>query len=119
MSESKRPLMRHEELFEKFSEAAAAWLKDTPEARGLMLVVDWRIGNNDFPPCITVAEPPVDENRVVSMLKQSLKLHEHLLNLFSQQVDQAGSVLHRAEALIRQSQPQADPGPPNTACANH
>jgi hypothetical protein len=94
----------YEELFDKFQTAAKDWLKETPEAKGLILVVDWKVGKNDFPASIAVSEPPTTERNTLDMLKQAIRLVDHLSNVFAQQVTSVEGVLNQAEHFVKQSQ---------------
>jgi hypothetical protein len=59
MSEANTRKICYEELFDKFKNAASTWLKDIPEARGLCLVVDWKVGRTEFPPSLLITlDPP-------------------------------------------------------------
>ncbi len=86
MSEPSRKVC-YERLFDSFKEAAKQWLEDTPEARGLYLVVDWSVGKNDFPPAHMVCKDQPTGDSVLDSLKQSLKLTELLAALYAQHIE--------------------------------
>ncbi len=97
----------YEELFDKFKTAATEWLKETPEARSLFLVVDWEVGRTDFPPAhMASAEPPTDSSIVASM-SQVLKLLDSLSNLHHRQLNSTESVIRKAEELIKSQNEKA------------
>lgn len=98
-----RKKMSFEVLMSSFTESAKQWLKDVPEARGLMLVVDWEVGQNDFPPCTIVCRDPSERSSLESM-KQAVKLMDHLTSLFSQQITKTTSILSQAEKLVKEKQ---------------
>ena len=97
--------MRHEELIDKFKESAEQWLKDTPEAKGLILLADWRIGNDVLPPCVCITEE-LNEQSTISMLRQAIKLVEHLTAVFNKNLNNAESVLK--QLLHQHSKPNLD-----------
>lgn len=91
----------YEELFDKFKTAANEWLQATPEARSLLLLVDWKVGKEDFPPCALVG-PDLTEAAVIDTMKQVIKLLENLAGIFRQQLSSANSALQQAKAFIQQ-----------------
>lgn len=85
-----------EDLFDKFKVAAERWLQETPEARSLLLLVDWKVGKDDFPCCAVVGPNPT-ELTTVDMMKQSAKLMSKLVTLFYQQVSSLDSSIRQGE----------------------
>lgn len=106
MSETARTKVCYEELFDKFKTAARDWLQHTPEARSLLLLVDWRVGKEDFPPCALLGPEPT-ESSTVDMMRQTVKLLDNLSEIFRQQLNQATSALRQADEIIKQHQAQS------------
>ena len=104
MSDQPTTKMRYEELFDKFREAAEGWLKETPEARSLVLTVDWALGQNDFPASTFVFKGPLNERIIVESTKQALKTIDNLSALFKQYIQTTESLLTKAEAIVKSQQ---------------
>ena len=103
MSQIERTKVCHEELFDKFREAAQQWLKETPEAQGLSLVVNWNTGQNDFPPvAMTIREQPTEKDLLATM-GQALKYMNMLSDAIREQLLNTKSVIKQAEAIIKQA----------------
>ena len=100
-SDNVRTQICFEELFGKFKTTAIEWLRETPEARSLILLVDWKVGKEDFPPCALVG-PDLTEAAVIDTMKQAVKLLENLAGIFRQQLNSADSALQQAKAFVKQ-----------------
>lgn len=86
MEEKQRDIC-YKELLTSYKEWAENQLKSTPEARSLMLVVDWEVGDNDFPPGTIVGR---SENLVAykSCISQVLKMVDLLVSRIRQILQQ-------------------------------
>jgi hypothetical protein len=103
MSEANTRKICYEELFDKFKNAASTWLKDIPEARGLCLVVDWKVGRTEFPPSLLITLDPPTEQSLIDSMSQTLKTLQMFTEVFNKQINQGNSVLKQADALIKSS----------------
>lgn len=93
----------YQELFEKFETQAKQLLGDIPEARGLILVVDWEVGNMEFPPCHLVTRESPTQQSTLEMMKQGVRLLELLADLQRKQLQQTEIQCRQLEAYIRKA----------------
>lgn len=68
-----------DEVFNRFKEFVQGVLRDVPEARTLMLTVDWEIGSNDFPPASMLGRngTSLSIDELMGCMKQTSKLVAH------------------------------------------
>ncbi len=102
MTEPTKRKVSYQELFDKFKIQADQWLTDTPEARTMMLVVDWEVGKNDFPAAHVVALNSPTDKSILDSMTQALKLVDYLSSLYKQNITAAQSTLKQAEELLKQ-----------------
>lgn len=109
-ADSKQPgrKMVHEELLERLHAALGPLLKEFPEVRGLLVAIDWNIGQNDFPASLILSKE-VTERTTLEMMRQTVKLLDQISLVFNKQIDRADSVLRQAEQFI-QSADKPDTG---------
>ncbi len=101
MMSQQRTKVCYESLLDKFKEASKTWLEETPEARGLMLVVDWAVGRTDFPPGTLVTKSSPTEIELLAAMDQTVKMLTLFSGTIREQLTATNSVIRQAEALLQ------------------
>lgn len=97
------PKLAVEQVFERFREFATALFDNVAEPRSVVLVVDWQIGQTDFPPGLLVTrEEQVDASALIDIAGQLCKMNTRLVELYSQTINKAEEVLQELKKEVEE-----------------
>lgn len=91
--------MIHEQVIEKLNNLNAEVVKEFAEVRSLLIVIDWAIGQNDFPPNVILSKE-INELTLIAKIKQTTKLLEVLNSLMIKEANKANSLFLQAKEYL-------------------
>jgi hypothetical protein len=99
------PKLSVEQVFDRFTEFANKLFDDVAEPRSLVLVVDWQIGQNDFPAGLLITrEKQIMPNDLLDVSKQLAKMNIRVLQIHTNALDGLAETVATVEDDIRKKQ---------------